>query len=148
MVGVLHHDRAFVAADGAGDSKGQVVGLGPRAGKHAHFEPGRQGTAQPLGVFHDSLVEVTGMCIQQGRLLTQRRHHSRMTVPNRRYIVVAIQEAPAIGVVEPYPGAAHQVNRFVVKQPVSGSHRPVPALDQHRFLHRPSLQQDLPSQAP
>jgi len=51
-----------------------------------------------------------------------------VAVPHRGDVVVAIEVAPPVGVEEPDPFAAHEMNGLLVEELVGGSEGPASAL--------------------
>jgi hypothetical protein len=60
-----------------------------------------QGAEQTLGVGQHAFVQVARMGIEGAGLARDGLHHVRMAVPDRSDVVVGIQIALAVGVVQP-----------------------------------------------
>ncbi len=86
--------------------------------------------AEPFRVGNDVFVQVARMRIEGRRLAAEFGDHVRVAVSDRRYVVVTVQVAPAVGTEQPDPFPAHQVHGLIVEQPVGGSKRPFAASQQ------------------
>ncbi len=116
VIGAFGHDDAVRARDRAGDFDGEVVGLGAGAHEVAHAEVARERRAQPFGEPDDVVVEVAGVGVEKARLRADRLDHSGVAMADRCNVVVAVEQAVAVGVVQPNALAAHEMDRVVVEE--------------------------------
>ena len=70
------------------------------------------------------------MGVELARLLANCIDNPRMAMADMRHVVVHVEVAPAIGIVEPDPLAFDEVDRLVIEQPVGGTHGRLPAIQQ------------------
>jgi hypothetical protein len=137
----------MVARDRPGDLGRQIVRLRPGADEPARAEILRELLPQALSQFHDVLVQVPRVGVEQAGLGRDGLHDTRVAVPHRGDVVVAIEVATPVGVEEPDPFAAHQVDGLVVEELVGGSEGPASALQQVAFVHGSNSRGD-PSLSP
>ena len=111
-------ERRDHAAGAAGDRRGQpprqVVRLAAGVHEHDRVEPVGHGRGQPFRELERRSVEVARVRVERRGLSRDRLHHGRMRVSDDRHVVVAVEVGATVGVVEPRPAAAHQMERPVV----------------------------------
>ena len=140
MVRALADHHAVVARDRPGDLGRQIVRLRPRADEPARAELLRELRPQALRQLDDLLVQVPRVGVEQAGLGRDGFHDARVAVPHRGDVVVAIEVAAPVGVEEPDPFTAHEMDGLVVEELVGGSKRPASALQEFVFVHGPHYQ--------
>ncbi len=136
VVGTLRANDTLIAGYRPSDSVGQVVGFRTRADQRAHREVAGQRIGKHLGIFDDRMVQVTRVRVQRSNLGCQRFDHMRVTVSDRRYVVVAVQVLPALVIEQPDTFATSQVQRLIVEMTVGRAHHTLATRDQFSVTHR------------
>ena len=130
VVRVRGHDDPGAAGVEPGDAQRQVVGLAPGAGEHRVGRADRVRRQQPLGVPDDPVGEVPGVRVEGRQLPRDRRGDRRVRVPDRRHVVIRVEVRHPVRVVQVHAGAARELDRLVVEQPVGAAEGGLPAGDQ------------------
>ena len=114
----------------AGHAKGDLVGLGPRAGEDDALDPLAQLAGEALGQADDVLMQIAGVDVQ-GRLLpSDGLGHPGVAVPHAGHVVVHVDISPALGVEEPGPLSPDDVQGRLIEQGRPGAEGPVAPLQQ------------------
>ena len=75
-----------------------------------------EGTEQSFPVLDDRLIQVPGVTIQSTSLFAERVDDPWMAMAHVRHIVIGIQVAFAINIVDPDALATNQLQRFLVEK--------------------------------
>ena len=130
VIGRLGDDDARASRVIARDPKREIRSLAAGAGEHDVGQLGGKCRDQFLRVSQDQLVEIAGVRIERRRLLRDSRHHVRMTVPDRRHVVVDVEITVALRVEHPHALCADEMQRLLIKQLVRRAEDTLPAREQ------------------
>ena len=92
---------------------------------------------QPLRIEHDAFVQVSRVRVEHRRLARDRLDDVRVTMTDVRDVVVRVEIAAAVGVVQPDAFAAHDVQRLVVEKRRAAPEHAKAALEQLCGRHEP-----------
>ena len=143
VIGGVGADDAALAGGEAGHAQGDLHRLGAGAREDDTLD-GRalvQGD-QPLGEDDDPLVQIAVVGVERGLLVGHGPDDSRMGVPDAGDVIVHVQVAPTVGVVEPHALAADEGEGVLVEQLRPGPQRPLPPgekISGHEYLSSASF---------
>jgi hypothetical protein len=112
----LGRDDALPAARVARDAKRQLVRLTPGAAERGHGKPAVEEGGEALGVSHDVLIEIAGVDVEDRGLAGERRDDARMAMADVRHIIIGVEIAFTLGVIQPDAFAPDQMQRPFVKE--------------------------------
>lgn len=145
MVRTLAYHHAVLARDGSGNLGRQIVCFRPRADEPARAEVLREFSPQAFRQLDDLLVQVPRVRVEQAGLGRDGFHNTRVAMPHRGDVVVAIEVTAPFGVEEPDPLTSYEMDGLVVEELVGGSEGPTSTLQEfvlghgsHSYLHRGS----------
>ena len=136
VIRALGDHHAVMAGDDPGDLHRQVVGLGAGAHEVALRQLAGQARTEAFGQLDHVMVQVAGVGVDEPRLPAQRVDDPRVGVADRGHVVVAVEVAPTVGIVDPHALAADEMHRLVVEQLVAGCEPGGPPADQIGVRHR------------
>jgi hypothetical protein len=85
---------------------------------------------EPLGQTDDPVMQIPTMDVQRCHLRTYGSGNTRVAVADARHVVVHVDIAPTIGIKQPRPLPAHDVQGIRVKQRGPGTQRTFATLKQ------------------
>ena len=112
--GVGRNDPAL-SGHGLGHAQSDVIGFGPGASQNGGIERRRHGPCEPFDIVEDSVVQVPGMRVQRAGLTTDRLNDTRVTMPDMRHIVVAVEVFSPVGIPKPNALTFHEMDRIIVE---------------------------------
>ncbi len=118
VVGVGGHESAVVARRHRREPPGQVGGLAAGVDEQHGVEPRsfRHRGHEPFRELDRLRVQVAQVRVQQPRLVGDRIRDARVRVPDDRHVVVRVEVAPPVDVLEPDAVAALEVQRGRVRE--------------------------------
>ncbi len=90
---------------------------------------GREGGEKLFGVIEHGLVQIARMGVEQCGLPGNRLNDVRVTVADRRHIIIGVEIGIALGIVEPDAFATDELHRLLVEQPIGWSEQAIAARD-------------------
>ena len=135
VIGGVGADDAAPAGGETRHSDRHLVGLGAAAAEDDALDRRSVQGAQPFGEGDDAIVQIAVVDVEQPLLSGHRLGHPRVAVTHTGHVVVHVHIAPALGVEEADPLAAHDRQRPRVEKLGAGSERPVSPLQQARPRH-------------
>ena len=130
VVAEVAHDDPAVARRESGDPQGEFIGFSSRTREHRRVQRCCELRGQALGVLHDGLVQISRVQVQCRGLTGDGVDHMWMAMAHVRHVVVGIQIAAPVDILEPYALTAHEMHRLVVEQ------RSITAEDVEPTLHQ------------
>src|SRR6266478_5289466 len=100
VVGVLQNDNVLAAGMGTGKPKRQFIGLAAGIYEEADAQRFREQSRQAFGIAIDVVVQIASVGIEQRKLFLRGFDDARMTVPDKRNVVVHVEIRAARVVIE------------------------------------------------
>ena len=116
MVGTVSRNDAGSAGGGVRHAQCDIIGLAAGTCHDGGRQAAMKSRRQALNVIENALVQITGVCVEGGRLLMDRVDHPWVAVTDMRHIVVAVEVPFALGIVKPDIFPANNVHRIVIEQ--------------------------------
>ena len=125
VIGVLHDQAAIVAGGQLRHAPGHIVRLAAGIDEDAGVEMRGQRRGELFGVLQNAR-HADSACASRGLPSAfERRHDRRMGMADMRHVVVDVEVCTPLRVVQPDPGAAHDVQRASRRK----ARRPRPSAD-------------------
>ena len=115
VVGVLQNDNVLAAGMGTGKPKRQFIGLAAGIYEEADAQRFREQSRQALSVAIHVIVQIASVGIEQRKLLLRGFDDARMTVPDKRHVVVHVEIGAACVVIEMLHPTAHNFEWMPVR---------------------------------
>ena len=118
VICVLGHDRPAPPRHRRCDPPRDVVRLAARVDEHHRVEPGlgRHRGDQPFSELDQRFVQIAGVRVERPRLADNRLGDARMAVTDDGHVVVGVEQAGAVGLVQPHAFATNCVNRPRIRE--------------------------------
>jgi hypothetical protein len=123
------NDDALVPGVVPGHPHGEIVGFRTRAREHDVPEFDRHRAQELLAVAKDRLLDVPGVGVQRRELSVYGLDDVGVAVPDAGDVVVDVEVVVAVGVVEQCARAAHDFDRLLVEESISGPEETFPFAD-------------------
>ncbi|KAG5725962.1 hypothetical protein E4T56_gene5253, partial [Termitomyces sp. T112] len=134
VIGGFGDDDARAARAHLGNAIGQIIRLAARAGQHHVRQIGLYRRQQTFGKFEDGFMQIARVRAQRGDLPGDGFHHIGMTMAQRDHVVVRVEIAAAVGIIEPDALAPHKMKRLLIHQPIGRAQQAAALLDHMRFV--------------
>ena len=115
MIGRIRRDNSAFPSNGLCHPQSDVIGFRPCAGHDCRIERGVHGRRQPLNIVQHTVMQIPRMRVQRRRLPRNRLDHLRITVPNVRYVIVAIEVIAPVSIPQPNALPPNKLHRVVIE---------------------------------
>ena len=107
--------------DDAGHLNGDFVCLSAAAAEYDTFDTVMMEPGEPFGERHDSFMEISAVNVDGSLLFCHGFYNGRIGVSDARHVVVHVDEAPPVAIVQIHAFASNNLDRRVIKKFCAGT---------------------------